>query len=356
MRVDWNREEKVTLTDIVKKLSGAYASKLLDDSSFCDSFYEILMSDDFSSRASILDVIALDEKEIYDENFYRLWELYAKNVTEYKTVLSFLRFFSKEEILGNLSLESPVPFIEYPLMFGDTEIQNGRLYEVKNFQERDMFRHAIRQKFIREYNKEIKKEGKDVSSLLPEETYEVEESSFMEDKIPLKNLYFGTSQMAVTTTGLDLRFQELCWLEKKNCFLKINGKDSCIFQNLLYHETLLLDETGQMVVPEKELEISGYSISPCSQTRSVTASSLVQISYDAKEQLEKVFMSGEIDNEEYFERRDSIELLDELLEEKQEVSYRDLSELLPFVRRLYEETYGPLFPPEEEDFDYPTTL
>lgn len=350
MRINWNAEE-ITIAEIIKKLSGKYANKLLENERFCNSFSQIFVGTGFSSRANILDIIMLDEKEIYDEDFFRLWQFYSKDVAEYETVLSFLRLFSKEEILKNLSLEYPVPFIEYPLIFKGVEVQNGRLYEIKNFEERDLYRFAIRQKFIREYNKELEKEGGDQNLRILEEKYEFEKASSVDDNymVSLRKLYFGTSQVAVISAGLDFQFQELCWLENKSCFLKIDGKDYGVFQNLLYNESLLLDESGKIYLPGEELKISGYSISPNSQTRSVTASSLIQISIDAKENLEKDFTTGEVQEDEYFERKESIELLDELLETKRQLPYRELSQLLPLVRRLFEETYGPLFPPEKGD-------
>ena len=166
---------------------------------------------------NVEDIETMLEMGVVGRKMKKLWDMSGHKEYVFCYYLSFLPFaFTKEQIISNLMLKKPVPFIknfkrfrkEYPLTNSDYLNSNTRIHVAR-------MKHDLRNKLIDCYNHQAKIEH---NHLLKEEPAIIQKEMMKEDSlVDIYNVYYG-----VREDELGIRYP-LFLQKKENVFFGKKG-------------------------------------------------------------------------------------------------------------------------------------
>jgi len=303
----------------------------------------------------VLNFVLLDNYDLLDKKLYKLYEMCDKDKIKFIRLChhigqygGFRNTFTKEEILTNLSLKEPVDFIDENLLLPNGENPEfsfqDAYYSPYNIPKNlyDEYNYELERSLIHRINESIKKNGDDIEPLEEMISYKEKEEAKrkkLEDKkvkddyeININNIYYGKEILDLSGGVLNMNMQSVSWFENTNVRL-LNYH---AFRNVPSGDYCMLDNKGNIYIPNKTVSSNNISIGPDTPIRKVEIISVPKLFDKVIEKLE----DDPIENEsKILEYKGMLEMLNY----KQKLSVKELNEYEPMIRGMYEYLFGSIF-------------
>lgn len=317
---------------------------LSTDKEFFDVILSLLINDNLSHRANILDLICLDEYDIRGELLKKLWELTDKNQDNFNLTISFLRnCFTQTEIMNNLSLEKPVEFISNSLLEEARGIFDNGIYSCDN----DKFLEQLKIEFFDRFNQELDREGLSLEHMEFVKTSTQDVASMDPDEeLNLKKLYYGIASYDLSGGVLGLNMTHGAWFEQQDQSWKFGDEVFLVFREIPSGEYVLFDQNGVIHELDEEKTISdGITILSTNKVRSAKITRVGNIVRDSRNKINEMKgISPEIDSTLPFVEGKSLAFW---YCTQKKIKVEQLNDFERFVRPLYEFSYGKMFDDEK---------
>ena len=309
----------------------------------------------------LLNIALLDEYDIRGKRLYQIYEICGKDKIKFiRTLFHIGRYFapninkfSKDEVLTNLELVQPVDFIDESIMFPDGTdpkkvIEKGRIsiYD-KDYEMVKAYSQNLRYSLIKRINARIKESNSKLDMLLEIKTYEQEQKELNDEinskKVPneyaidVNNLFFGKYTSNLGGGIINLNFNLVSWFENMN--MRIGNY--FVFRSVPSGDYCLIDESGKIYIPDKQIETNGISILPTSPIKYVDIASVKHILEESLKKLDP------IEDEEILL---GVKGLLELIDNNVTITVAELENYEPIIRQCFEMSFGKIF---EQDSDVP---
>lgn len=291
--IDWN-SNSLRVKDILEGFLAGIIDVPVEEAtkvknSLARAIYEIAMTTAIEDT-HLIDLVSLDEYGIVGKTLEKLWNLCEKDKDYFKKTVSYisgnimLKCFSQYEIVENLALDKPIPFIpnnEAVHNFHELVHYN----DAESLQDIKKIIYSLRLNLVSKIN-EARKDDVDFTSL-PEPIYnEEEETPEMAGNIPVhgEQLYFGLNTLDLTGGVLGINCQFYGLFERSLNTVKMNGKSYYILREIPSGEISVIDEYGQLQNIEEPVEYNGNSLLPSKKYVQLQIASLRTILKDANKQ------------------------------------------------------------------------
>ena len=295
-RLDWMNGKGITVEKVLKMFlenvsNENYAfSETVKDDTLEMALYEIIVgtNNEIANGVSIVSLMMLDELDIVGDTLVKLWELCEKDKEFFKKTISYVtgtmlrKVFTEEEIRKNLALEKPIPFIpksdEVPFLFKLSPYKDKELYDKLIF--------TLRKTLVMEYNKRIREvNDNNLKELpLPELVKKEDIPSMPEETIlNINDLYFGLVTIDLTGGVLGINMSTYGLFEKQKNMVKVDGKICYVVRTIPEGEYSIMDEFGNLVEHNQEIEVDGVSILPTKSVQSLAIAKVTKYLREAEE-------------------------------------------------------------------------
>ena len=183
--------------------------------------------------------------------------------------------------------------------------------------------------------------------LLEIKTYEQEQKELNDEinskKVPneyaidVNNLFFGKYTSNLGGGIINLNFNLVSWFENMN--MRIGNY--FVFRSVPSGDYCLIDESGKIYIPDKQIETNGISILPTSPIKYVDIASVKHILEESLKKLDP------IEDEEILL---GVKGLLELIDNNVTITVAELENYEPIIRQCFEMSFGKIF---EQDSDVP---
>ncbi len=319
------------------------------------------LKEKYADFEGLLNIALLDEYDIRGKKLYQIYEICGKDKIKFiRTLFHIGRYFapninkfSKDEVLTNLELVQPVDFIDESIMFPDGTdpkkvIEKGRIsiYD-KDYEMVKAYSQNLRYSLIKRINARIKESNSKLDMLLEIKTYEQEQKELNDEinskKVPneyaidVNNLFFGKYTSNLGGGIINLNFNLVSWFENMN--MRIGNY--FVFRSVPSGDYCLIDESGKIYIPDKQIETNGISILPTSPIKYVDIASVKHILEESLKKLDP------IEDEEILL---GVKGLLELIDNNVTITVAELENYEPIIRQCFEMSFGKIF---EQDSDVP---
>lgn len=264
-KINWNSDD-LTEVEIVDVFLDSVTES--DDYAILKKFLvDAVLENDPINDVYIFHLMRLDYLDIRGEKLVKLWNLCYKDMDYFKRTIGYIvgrvivSCFSEEEVRANLDLENPLPFISKNFNYTFSELCALRpKFGNEAF---DEFICEIRKNFVREYNKKATFYDLGKKLLDMPEFKRVDLPSLPNEKtVDIRNLYFGGHDINLTGDGLGINMQTYALYEKGINSLVVYGEKLYPLMEIPTGEFVLIDENGEKIEVNHEVEIEGVSILP----------------------------------------------------------------------------------------------
>lgn len=339
-KIDWN-SDSLSVSDILEGFMGgiedenyAYTSDIKSNLLEC-VLYEAITEQSLR-EINIVNLMKLDNYGIVGNTLLKLWHMckgkpkYFKKTVSYITGTALDRCFQSEEIIKNMSLKQPIPFIPddesvihfYDLSRMRQEIGDEKVEEIIYILRSDLVRNYNR--YVSFYNLE--------NGLLEEPTRPVLEESDLPDDylLDIKRLYFGLNTVDMSGGVLGINMQSYGLFERSNQVIKIGDKILYPLKEIPSGDYILIDDEGKQIDVDEEIVIDGVSILPTKKFVYLSVCPIKTIIEDAKNRGMSYSIIDIYDNKNFYDERD--------------ISVGKCRELLSDLTDMYQRLYGGLGP------------
>lgn len=363
-----NEDNEYSFEEIVSAVTGGSIDNFKGDKDFLDffisygigKFIEGDMYKEYSKYDGLLNFMYLDYCGYFGEKLYKIYEICGKDKMQFLRTCALIgkyveinRALKKETIDANLSLENPVSFVDDNIILSDGTIPK---FDPLNYMDpfgvwgdwgelRDEYHYECERSLRRRINESIRTSGENVP-LLEEmisycekekkETDEKEALKVSDDhKLRLENVYFGKEY--VESSGFSAGM--MSWFENLN-FKILNYH---VFRSLPEGEYFLVDDLGNVHIPDEIMKKGNVEIGPNSVIRKVSMANIRQV---LRFSIEKLVEEDSFENEEFIFR---IRALLENLELHEEIALGELKKYQDVIAKIYELVFGSTFGDEDEN-------
>lgn len=294
-RLDWMNDKDLTSGKVLQMFLSSVSdeqckySEKASPNSLEYALYEIIIgTTESNDGVSILDLMMLDELDIVGDTLVKLWELCEKDKDYFKKTISYItgnmlrKVFTEDEIRNNLALEKPIPFIpksdEVPFLF--------KLSPYKDKESYDKLIFALRKNLVIEYNKKVRETNNHnlIKLPLPELVKKDDKPSIPDETIlNLNDLYFGQVIIDLTGGVLGLNMSTYGIFEKQKNMVKVDGKVCYVVRSIPEGEYSIMDEFGNLVEHNQQIEVAGVSILPTKAVQSLAIAKVTKYLREAEE-------------------------------------------------------------------------
>ena len=339
-KIDWD-SDTLSVSDIlegfmdgIEEENYAYTSDI--ESNLLESvLYEIITEQSFK-EINIVNLRKLDNYGIVGNNLLKLWYMckekpkYFKKTVSYITGTTLDRCFKADEIIKNMSLKQPIPFIpddESVVHFYDL---SGMRQEIGN-EKVDEIIYILRSNLVREYNRYVSFYNLE-NGLLEEPTRPILDNSDLPNDylLDIRRLYFGLNIIDMSGGVLGINMQSYGLFERCNQVIKIGDKVLYPLKKIPSGDVILIDDEGKKFDIDEEIVIDGVSILPTKKFVYLSVSPIKTIIDDAKERGMSYSIIDIYDNKNFYDQRD--------------ISVGKCMELLSELTDMYQRLYGKLGP------------
>lgn len=294
-RLDWMNDRELTSGKVLQMFLTNVSdeeyefSTKVSPNSLEYALYEIIIgTTEDSDGVSILDLMTLDELDIVGDTLVKLWKLCEKDKEYFKKTISYVtggmlrKVFTEDEIRKNLELEKPIPFIpksdEAPFLFKLSPYKDKELYDKLIF--------TLRKTLVMEYNKAIKALNDDNFKELPlPELAKKEEAPSIpaETLLNINDLYFGHVIIDLTGGVLGINMTTYGLFEKQKNIVKVDERVCYVVRSIPDGDYSIIDEFGNLVEHNQEVEVNGVSILPTKSVQSLAIAKVTKYLREAEE-------------------------------------------------------------------------
>lgn len=291
----------------------------------------------YASSSGIMIGMWLDDLGYLGAPLYKIYEICDKNKDTFIRSLSILRnlclksLVTKEIIDINLKLKKPVSFIDDSIT-----LDNGKKPEWRKlgFSEKHEYEEKVAQSLKRRINESIRENNEEIKPL-QETNLEDENQKVIPDDyiVNINNLYYGSEIYDVSGGVIGLNMKMVSWFEYTNMdFLSFH-----FFRSIPSGDYCLVDNNGNIHIPETIINLNDITIGPNTPIRSVNIANVPTILSSAIKKLEE----DPIVNETSIL---NLKSLLEQLEMKGTLSVAETKQYDTIIRTAYEIAYGKIFP------------
>lgn len=308
----------------------------------------------YAEYKGCLNMMSLDEFGYLGKKLYRLYEICGKDKQEFIKFCTFVGRISLDRIIDkvlidkNLELKEPVPFIDETIVLSTSkkpEVDIKALFPIKNLshEEEKEYAHEINRSLSRRINESIRRNNDNIEPVPEMPSYismkqkELEEEN--KKKVPndyivnINNLYYGSEIYDVSGGVIGLNMKMVSWFEYTNMdFLSFH-----FFRSIPSGDYCLVDNNGNIHIPETIINHNDITIGPNTPIRSVNIANVPTILSSAIKKLEE----DPIVNETSIL---NLKSLLEQLEMKGTLSVAETKQYDTIIRTAYEIAYGEIFP------------
>lgn len=307
-----------------------------------------------------LNVMSLDEFGYLGKKLYRLYEICEKDKMKFIEFCTYFgktsirRMLDKELIDRNLELKEPVSFIDKDIVLSTEkkpkiDIKSMHPFLDLSFEEQKEYEHELNRSLGRRINESIRRNNDNIESVpempsyisLKQKELEEENKKRVKDDyiVNINNLYYGSEIYDVSGGVIGLNMKMVSWFEYTNMdFLSFH-----FFRSIPSGDYCLVDNNGNIHIPETIIKHNGITIGPNTPIRSVNIANVPTILSSAIKKLEE----DPIVNEPSIL---NLKSLLEQLEMKGTLSVAETKQYDTIIRTAYEIAYGEIFPtrPDED--------
>lgn len=296
----------------------------------------------YASSSGIMIGMWLDDLGYLGANLYRIYEICQKNKEIFMKDLSILRslyiksLITKEVIDTNLKLKKPVTFIDDSIT-----LNNGKKPEWRKlgFGEKVEYEEKVAKSLKQRINESIRESQEEIE-LLQETNAEEENKKIVPEgyMVNINNLYYGTEVYDASGGVIGLNMKTVSWFEYTNMdFLEFH-----FFRSIPSGDYCLVDNNGNIHIPENMINHNNITIGPNTPIRSVNIANIPTILISAIRKLEEDPIVNEVSIL-------NLKSLLELLETKNTISVADTKQYDSIIRTAYEIAYGEIFPVRSDE-------
>lgn len=362
-KIDYT-EREYELDEIIEAYTDGSLDNFKGDQDFLDFLISYAIGDyiegpdadkykTYAEYDGCLNVMSLDEFGYLGQKLYRLYEICEKDKLKFIEFCTYIgkislnRMRDKKLVDKNLELKEPVPFIDKRII-----LSNGRkpVVDIKEiipfmeltFDEECEYKHEINRSLSSRINESIKRNNDNVEPVPEMPSYismkQKEEEEENKKRVPenyrvnINNLYYGSETYSASGGELGLNMKLVSWFEYTNMdFLEYH-----FFRSIPSGDYCLVDNNGNIHIPENMINHNNITISPNTPIRSVNIANIPTILISAIRKLEEDPIVNEVSIL-------NLKSLLELLETKNTISVADTKQYDSIIRTAYEIAYGEIF-------------
>ena len=311
---------KYSLDEIIDVYTDGSLDNFKGDEDFLNFFIsysigEILVGEaenqfrEWIKYGGIFNMGMLDELNLFGKKLYQIYEICGKDKYLFMETCDLIgrgdsfENISSEVIDINLKLKEPVSFFDDDIILGDgtkVDYNIDRNYFKRvneNYKYLEEFMYEQERSLRKRINESIKKNGDDIPLLeelvsyseklrMEEEREEAERKAKEvkdEYEIDINNLFFGTYEHGSGGGVVNFSFKVVSWFENIN----INMFGYHAFRSVPIGDYCLLDDNGQIYIPDTNKKKDAISVGPNQSIRFVNIANVPTILRSAIEELSK---------------------------------------------------------------------
>ncbi len=364
IKIDFT-EREYSLDEIIEAYTDGSLDNFKGDQDFLDFIISYAIGNDivgpdadkyktYADYDGCLNIMSLDSLGYLGKKLYKIYEICEKDKLKFiefcahigKIALS--RMIDESLIDKNLELKEPVPFIDKTIILSTGKKPKAQLKEMIPFidltiEEEQEYSNEINRSLSRRINESIRKNNDNVEPVPEMLSYVAQKQKKEEEEnkkrvldnyiVNINNLYYGTEIMDTSGGVLGINMKMVAWFEYTNMdFLTYH-----FFRNIPSGDYCLVDNNGQIHIPETIIKHNNISVGPNTPIRSVNIANVPTILLSAIKKLEEDPLTNEISIM-------NLRSLLELLESKGAISVADINKFDSIIRTAYEIAYGEIFP------------
>ncbi len=290
-----------------------------------------------TNRPNLISVITLDNYGITGDNLVKLWEMcgekedYFEKLISYITGTSLSKCFSRDEVVNNMELDDPIPFIPDDDMvpyYGDLVFKTGK----NDPDQVEDIIFALRTNLVKKYNDKVQTEDL-VMPVLPLPKREEKNELNGNIQVNAGRLYFGKVTRDLTGGVLGISMETWGLFEASPNVMKIGGKLYYTLRDLEDGSFVMVDEDGKKLDWNTPIEVNGKETLPAdlAMTTMLPSKEVMNLSVGPLKLIVKDAIEHSIEN-------DSIKKYREMLRDGSTVS--ECNSMLKDLADIYGILYG----------------
>lgn len=313
---------------------------------------------EYARYDGLLNIMRLDEYGYFGKKMYQIYEICEKDKIKFMRVCDMIGKYSikhwieKETIDRNLELKEPVSFLDDSIVLSTGTIPKHEHFRYGiTYDEEQEYKHELERSLRRRINESIKKNNENISLLEEMPSYvekerleqEALEAKRVKDdyEININNIYYGKETLDLSGGLFNMNMGMISWFEDTS----IGMLNYRVFRSVPEGDYCLLDNEGNIHIPEEVVKKDNINIGPNSPIRKVQIASIPKLFELGIKKLEQ----DPIQNEVTILRLKSML---EILENKEKLTVGELKNYEEVIRILYEDTFGPMFKDNDDEKDF----
>lgn len=358
-------EKDYSLGEIIDAYTDGSLENFKGDQDFLDFIISYAIGNDIVEPAAdkyktyadydgCLNIMSLDSLGYLGKKLYKIYEICGKDKLKFIEFCAYIgktsisRMIDESLIDKNLELQEPVSFIDKSIVLStgqkpEADITSMFPFDTLTREEKQEYEHEINRSLSKRINESIKRNNDNIPPVLVMPSYitlkQQEEEEENKKRVPnnyiinINNLYYGTEIIDASGGILGLNMKMVSWFEYTNMdFLQFH-----FFRSIPVGDYCLIDNNGQIHIPETMISHNNISLGQTSPIRSVNIATVPTILISAIKKLEADPIPNEVSIL-------NLKSLLELLENKKSICVAELENYKNIIRTAYEIAYGEIFP------------